>query len=230
MLSSPEHYTSDHWMGCCSDHLERQRLSHAVHPAIVDDFLALQASAKEEGIDLQIASAYRDFERQLAIWNAKASGQRPLLDDNGRPLDFDALDNWQIVQAILRWSALPGSSRHHWGSDLDIFDAAAVEPGYRLQLTPQEYCSDGIFHALVEWLPDALPKFGFYRPYAVDAGGTAPEAWHISHQRSAASIRQQLSAGVLLERLTERGDLQLLECVREHWSEIERRFLRPAWA
>ncbi len=229
MLSSPEHYSTDHWMGCRADHLDDQRLSHVVHPAIVEDFLAMQAAAKAEGIDLQIASAYRDYPRQLAIWNAKARGQRDLLDDDGVPLNFAELDDWQIVQAILRWSALPGSSRHHWGSDLDIFDAAAIDEDYRLQLTPQEYSSDGVFARLVQWLPDALPEFGFYRPYAVDSGGTAPEAWHISHQRTAAAIRQQLSAGALLQRLEQRADLALLDCVQAHWSDIEQRFLRPAW-
>lgn len=229
MLNSPEHYTADHWMGCRSDHLERERLSHAVHPAIVDDFIAMQAAAQAEGIDLQIASAYRDYERQLAIWNGKASGLKPLLDEAGMPLSFDALDDWQTVQAILRWSALPGSSRHHWGSDLDIFDAAAIPQGYQLQLTPQEYSSEGMFGRLVDWLPEALSDFGFYRPYAVDAGGTAPEAWHISHRHTALSIRDQVSARDLLQRLSQRNDLQLLDTVREHWTEIARRYLQPAW-
>ncbi len=33
------------------------------------------------------------------------------------------------VAAILVWSALPGASRHHWGTDCDVIDAAALPPG-----------------------------------------------------------------------------------------------------
>ena len=33
------------------------------------------------------------------------------------------------IEAILRWSALPGASRHHWGTDLDLIDAHAIQPG-----------------------------------------------------------------------------------------------------
>ena len=40
------------------------------------------------------------------------------------PLAPDAL-----IETILLWSALPGGSRHHWGTDVDVFDAAAVAPG-----------------------------------------------------------------------------------------------------
>ena len=37
---------------------------------------------------------------------------------------------------ILEWSALPGASRHHWGSEFDVFDLAALPEGYRVQLLP----------------------------------------------------------------------------------------------
>lgn len=229
MLSTPEQYTIDQWMGCSSDHVLSGRLSHVVHPAIVDDFLGLQSAAADEDIDLQIASSFRDFDRQLGIWNAKAAGERSLLDDAGNALNFGDLDDWQRVQAILRWSALPGSSRHHWGCDLDIYDAAAMPEGYQLQLTPQEYASDGLFSRLVNWLPDALPRFGFYRPYAQDKGGTAPEAWHISHRSTAEAILMSVSAADLRQSLRTRTDMLLVDTVLAHWDDIERRYLQPAW-
>jgi len=52
--------------------------------------------------------------RQAEIWNAKAAGLRPVLDANEQPIDTGTLSERELVFAILRWSALPGASRHHW--------------------------------------------------------------------------------------------------------------------
>ena len=98
----------------------------AVHRAIVAPLTALQADAAQAGFDLRLVSGYRSFDRQLAIWNAKAMGKRAVLDSAGRVLDISALSEVELVNAIMRWSALPGASRHHWGSDIDVYDAAAV--------------------------------------------------------------------------------------------------------
>ncbi len=87
-----------------------------VHPAIVAPFEALRSDAARAGFELKIVSGFRGFDRQLAIWNAKASGRRPLLDSDGQALCFNELSCEQLLDAILRWSALPGASRHHWGS------------------------------------------------------------------------------------------------------------------
>ena len=86
--------------------------------------------------NLQPASSFRDFERQQLIWNGKFSGERKVHDDAGNPLDLALLDDWQKAQAILRWSALPGGSRHHWGTEIDIFDPDLLPQGQSLQLEP----------------------------------------------------------------------------------------------
>ncbi len=89
-------------------------------------------------------SSFRDFERQLAIWNGKCRGERDLLD-RGRASGWmpAALDQDALVSAILLWSALPGASRHHWGTDMDVIDAAAVPAGAAVQLEPAEYAPGG---------------------------------------------------------------------------------------
>ena len=53
-------------------------------------------------------SSFRDFARQLAIWNAKFSGETPLYDADGRTLEAARLAPEERIAAILRWSALPG--------------------------------------------------------------------------------------------------------------------------
>src|SRR5690606_17494527 len=149
-----------------------------VHAEVVEPLLAFVAQAQAAGFDMRVASSYRSFERQLTIWNAKASGQRLLLDSDGQPLDSKSLSERDLLFAILRWSALPGASRHHWGTDIDVYDAAAIAPDYELKLTVAETCGEGPFAPFHRWLTDKLANDGnvhFYRPYARDTGGVAPE-------------------------------------------------------
>ena len=83
------------------------------------------------GFDLAPVSSFRDFERQRAIWNAKFRGERPALDRRGRAVNMNKLDDGARVETILCWSALPGASRHHWGSDVDVADGHAIARGPR---------------------------------------------------------------------------------------------------
>ena len=103
--------------GRSTEHLAPLSGNHRLQPQAVNAFLAMQQAAREAGFDLQPASTFRDFDRQLAIWNGKFCGQRPVLDKDSRPIDVAPLSAAERCEAILRWSALPGASRHHWGSD-----------------------------------------------------------------------------------------------------------------
>jgi LAS superfamily LD-carboxypeptidase LdcB len=193
-------------------------------------FQGLAEAAGQAGFELAIASAHRDFERQRWIWNAKASGQRPVLDAYGEPLDIDSFTERQWVFAILRWSALPGASRHHWGSDLDIYDAATVSPDYQVQLSLDETTVGGVFADLHLWLDariDAGEAFGFYRPYQLDHGGVAPEPWHLSFAPESRHFQQQLEPGRYYDFLSAQG-LALRQTVLDHFEEIYHRFVEPA--
>jgi LAS superfamily LD-carboxypeptidase LdcB len=157
-----------------------QRLQGAVARA----FTALREDARQAGFELAIASSFRSFSRQLAIWNDKARGLRPVYDDQGRAIAIGQLPPAQQLHAILRFSAIPGTSRHHWGTDLDVYDAAAVAPDYRVQLSVEEVSTGGVFDSLHHWLDERMAageSHGFYRPYVKDRGGVAPERWHLSY-------------------------------------------------
>lgn len=171
--------------------------NHRLHHAIVNDFLALQDGAKTAGFELTIASSFRDFNRQSIIWNNKFCGARAVYNTKQEIVDLNALSDIDKCIAIMRYSALPGASRHHLGTDLDIFDNAAVSSDYQLQLTPSEYEQGGPFSPLSEWLNTHLSEFGFYRPYQVDLGGVAPELWHISHIKQSQLLVSTLSEDAL---------------------------------
>ncbi|RLQ20471.1 D-alanyl-D-alanine carboxypeptidase family protein [Seongchinamella sediminis] len=199
---------------------------HRLHPQAALAFGRLQAAARGAGFDLAIASSYRSYERQLAIFNGKASGQRPVYDDRGRQLDVSALTAEQKLAAILRFSALPGTSRHHWGTDLDVFDAAAVPAGYRVQLDPAEVAPGGIFAGLHRWLDArmaAAESYGFYRPYAQDRGGVAVERWHLSYAPLARRCERLLQADDLRQCWC--GELELGELVERELETLLARYV-----
>jgi LAS superfamily LD-carboxypeptidase LdcB len=157
----------------------------------------LRRAALAAGFNLTPVSSFRDFERQLSIWNEKFSGERPLYDAAGRALDASQLSDAERVEAILRWSALPGASRHHWGTDLDLIDANAIQPGYSVQLTTAEFSSTGPFARLADWLETHAARFGFFRPFRGVLSGVQAEPWHYSFAPLAEPARRSLTPAVL---------------------------------
>jgi LAS superfamily LD-carboxypeptidase LdcB len=215
--------------GSTERHLRRLNPAQPImiHAQVVEPFVALQAQAAKQGFDLQICSGFRSFERQLHIWNGKLSGLRPVVDKAGNPIVLEALSPWDQIQAVLRWSALPGASRHHWGTDFDVYDAAAMPEGYQIQLTPEEVEGAGIFAPMHDWLDRSFDgdSLGFYRPYGTDKGGVAPERWHLSYAPIADIYAREHSADVIAERLA-CSELLLLDVVLENLDEIVRRFVQ----
>lgn len=199
-----------------------------VHEAVVEPLTVLCEQAAQQGFDLRLCSSFRSFDRQLKIWNDKITGLRPVFDDSGAPLDLTQLSEWQQVQAVMRWSALPGASRHHWGTDFDIYDAAAVDASYQIQLVPEEVEGSGVFAPLHDWLnTSVLARCGFYRPYGQDHGGIAPERWHISYRPVADRYGAQLTVEVLAERLAG-ADILHKKTVLAHLDELFQRYISVA--
>jgi len=217
-------------LGHSSAHLAPLSDTVLLHVETLPAFTELRAKGLKRGIDLAVASGYRSFARQCLIWNAKARGERPVLDDSGQPLDLAELCDRDKVFAILRWSALPGASRHHWGTDMDVWDRAAVPTDYALRLVPEEYLPGGPFAALGAWLgSEEVAASGFFRPFfpahGSDRGGVALEPWHLSHR----VLAQQFSSCLSRERLAaalRSHPIELRATVLAHLDEIYERFVR----
>lgn len=189
-----------------------------LHYESVTSFLAMREAAMVAGIDLVAASSFRDFDRQLALWNHKWRGERPLLDRSGHPIDPATLGEVARVEAILCWSAVPGGSRHHWGTDVDVIDAAAMPPGYQVQLVQEEYAATGVFASLTSWLDEHMRRFGFYRPYATGSCGAGIEPWHLSYAPLSAAALEAFTLPVLrraIEGSAMLGKAQVLERLPE---------------
>ncbi|MEO6186359.1 MAG: M15 family metallopeptidase [Steroidobacteraceae bacterium] len=169
----------------------------SLHQAVVAPFMALRAAAAADGIDLMPVSSFRDFDRQLTIWNGKCRGERELRGPDGVVLDANSLGDDALVSTVLHWSALPGASRHHWGTDMDVIDAAAMPPGYRPRLETEEFAAGGVFARLDAWLAERSAELGFYRPYGSYRGGFQPEPWHLSYAPVASQALAQFSVQLL---------------------------------
>ncbi|MEM1216297.1 MAG: M15 family metallopeptidase [Bacteroidota bacterium] len=134
-------------------------------------FVAMHTAAKADGIHLEIISATRNFERQKSIWEAKWNGARLLEGREKAPEVYP--DPKDRALAILRWSSMPGTSRHHWGTDVDFN-----------KLT-NSYFESGQGLAEYEWLTAHAHAYGFCRPYSAKGDdrphGYNEEKWHWSY-------------------------------------------------
>ena len=124
-------------------------------------------AAMREGIKLNLISATRNFEYQKGIWEEK--WQKLNNDKNCK-----GLSDREKVLKILKYSAMPGASRHHWGTDIDICD---LNDGYYLTEKGKR---------TYEWLTRNADKYGFCQTYTKfgesRSTGYYEEKWHWSYQ------------------------------------------------
>lgn len=199
--------------------------SCTLHPGAAAALIAMRNAARPQGVEIAVASGFRDFGRQLTIWTEKFTGKRPLLDRTGATIARESLDEKALVKAILLWSALPGTSRHHWGSDFDVVDTTALPAAEAAKLVPAEFAAGGRFARLDGWLRANMRRFGFYRPYRTDRGGVQPEPWHLSFAPLAVPALECLTLDTVREAL-ECVELPGRVAVLELLPEIFERYVR----
>lgn len=194
-----------------------------IHKQMLVDFQTLVTSAKQVGIEINIASGFRSFERQLFIWNNKFTGVKPIKDSDGEQVNITELSEFEITEAILLYTALPGASRHHWGCDIDIYSANLLN-GQALQLEPWEYDKSGPMAALSSWLGENAQRFGFYFPYDRYRGGVAAEPWHLSYAPLAEQYQSKMSIEQLRQHLLQ-TDIAGKNSIIEHLPQIFKRYI-----
>ena len=133
-------------------------------------FEKMQKAAKKEGVVLEIVSGYRSYDRQKAIWNRKYKANKA-----------QGLSPEQNIKKIIEYSTLPGTSRHHWGTDVDIIDGSKPKVGD--VLVAEKFHNKGPYTELKKWMDQNAKKFGFYLPYTknLNRKGFYYEPWHYSY-------------------------------------------------
>jgi LAS superfamily LD-carboxypeptidase LdcB len=217
--------TSAHILGQDQSLLVECQSGFLLLPPVCKAFITMQAAARQDDVDIQIVSSYRSFARQLQIWTNKWLGNTQILGIDEQPLNIEPLTNKQKIEAILTWSALPGASRHHWGTDLDVYDKTQVEQAQQgFQLVGHEYSAQGPCFELNNWLGENASEYGFYRPYALYNGGIAQEPWHLSYRPIAEDILTKLHRPLLQAALVQ-ADLVGIDSIIANLPELFNRFV-----
>ncbi|QBA63474.1 D-alanyl-D-alanine carboxypeptidase family protein [Muriicola soli] len=136
-----------------------------------DAFLEMKKAAYQDGIDIKIVSSFRSFDRQLAIYERKYLQYSE--DEGMEPL--------AAIDKIIEYSTIPGTSRHHWGTDIDIIDAS--KPAEGDVLDPSKFEEGGPFEDLKLWMDEHASDYGFYIVYTKEPKrrGFKYEPWHYSY-------------------------------------------------
>jgi len=136
-----------------------------------DAFIKMKAEALKEGINIQVVSSYRDFNHQNRIWTRKYN-----------TFTKQGLPPAKAINKIIEYSTIPGTSRHHWGTDLDIIDGNSKQP--KNVLNAEHFHGNGPFCKLKEWMDKYSNSFGFYLVYTDNANrkGFKYEPWHYSYK------------------------------------------------
>ncbi len=199
-----------------------------IHKKVFPKLQHLKRLGQSNGIDLTILSGFRSFEAQKSIIEKKINGTRPILDDRGEVKDPKNLGPSELLDSILRWSALPGFSRHHWGTDFDVYDKKTLPLDYKIQLIPEEYQEKGPFYNLSQWIDElssSQKQVGFFLPYKKDMGGVAREPWHISFSTLTPKYEEGLTYNFFMEFI-QTSDIPLKEVILERSKEIYERFIK----
>ncbi|MCJ8321884.1 MAG: M15 family metallopeptidase [Colwellia sp.] len=195
-----------------------------IHKDMLNAYRKMQTAAKKVHIDLHIASGWRGFDRQLQLWNNKFLGKTPIKDLSNNIININHVSELDKIYAILVYSALPGASRHHWGTDIDVFAPNLLAKNTQLQLEPWEYEKNGPLSKLSQWLEQFSQEFGFYFPYDSYRGGIAHEPWHLSYAPLAEHYQQQFSIASLVAVLEE-SDIEGKKIIINHIDEIYQKFI-----
>ncbi|MCT4623647.1 MAG: M15 family metallopeptidase [Schleiferiaceae bacterium] len=129
-------------------------------------FEKMAKAATKDGINLYILSGTRTYTRQSEIWEDKWNRFEGNPEEKARE--------------ILRYSSMPGTSRHHWGTD---FDLNSLEP---------EFFETKSGEKIYSWLESQAWKFGFFQPYNKLGDnrkrGYKEEKWHWSYYPTASQL------------------------------------------
>jgi LAS superfamily LD-carboxypeptidase LdcB len=151
----------------------------------LDAFEKMSLAAKRDGIILTIISATRNFNSQKRIWENKWTG-KTLVEGKDASLISDSVERAKL---ILLYSAMPGTSRHHWGTDIDLNNNDS-----------NKYFERGEGLKVYQWLQKNAASFGFCQPYTSKINsnrtGYEEEKWHWSYLPLASGFLKQYTEAI----------------------------------
>ena len=138
-------------------------------PQVALAFEKMEIAAKKDSIDIKVISSYRSYTTQKSIWNRKYNR-----------FIGEGLTGPEAIKKIIEYTTLPGTSRHHWGTDVDLIDGSKNVEG---DVLLEEHFHQGAYQKLHLWLQKNATRFGFDIVYTKDSlrNGFFYEPWHYSY-------------------------------------------------
>jgi hypothetical protein len=152
---------------------------HLALPGVMQAYWRFKEKARAEGWNLILVSAYRSYRDQRRVWNQS--------DDSY--LQHGATSQKKRVEAVMSLVSVPGLSRHHWGTELDI-----SESSLRGQLVNVEPDTPGKVMNFYAWMQKNAPEFGFCQVYLGRKGAVHNEPWHWSFLPYSKTYQKQFMA------------------------------------
>lgn len=154
-------------------------------------YTLMRSDALKDSVKLNVVSGFRSYGKQKAIWQNKWN--LPTLRGKS--------DREKMLY-ILEYSSIPGTSRHHWGTDVDL---NCVEPEYFMTKVGEE---------VYTWLNINAHKYGFFQPYTKGrTKGYKEEKWHWSYALLANKYLEKYLKVVenqeILESIDRRGKIDI---------------------
>lgn len=170
MGSFQNYYTRNQLIGMGNPDIAGESYTSKMHKETAIALAKMKTAASTENILIEVVSAYRSFQRQKEIFEGK---YRRFIRQGLSPIE--------AIEKIVEYSTIPGTSRHHWGTDIDIIDSNAPQPESVLQA--KNFHGKGPFCKLKEWLNEHSESFGFYEVYTDNPHrkGFEYEPWHFSY-------------------------------------------------
>jgi zinc D-Ala-D-Ala carboxypeptidase len=159
------------------------------HKDAVAAFVRMAEAAAVNGYKLKVVSAFRSFDDQKQIWEDKWTGKTLV---GGKKLPQSVPDPKARALKILEFSSMPGTSRHHWGTDFDLNNLN------------NSYFNTRDGKRVYDWLTEHAAAYGFCQVYSEKTGGRTgyeEEKWHWSYMPIASWYLQQYPVDVGYERL-----------------------------
>jgi LAS superfamily LD-carboxypeptidase LdcB len=132
-------------------------------------FKQMQTAAKKDSVDLKVVSSFRSYATQKGIWNRKF-----------KRFIKEGLTGPKAIKIIIEYSTLPGTSRHHWGTEVDLIDGSKKVEG---DVLLEEHFHQGVYQKIHRWLQKNANRYGFEIVYTKDSlrKGFLYEPWHYSY-------------------------------------------------
>jgi len=138
----------------------------------------LKKEANRQGVNIRVISAYRNFSHQNRLWSRKYD---QFINKGLSPKD--------AINKVKEYTSIPGTSRHHLGTDVDLSNQGSTKKSDYLN-----------------WMDNNAHKYGFYRVYTKNKlrNGYNYESWHYSYRKLAKPMLEQYIKRNVIKKLETR--------------------------